>query len=76
VAIERKRDRGLVFAVYCPHHGSRVLLCADDIETIVNGPRGIDVHWRCPCGWAGVLRTGAELMAIPPEEGVQCIPSS
>jgi len=75
VEIGCKRDLGLVFAVYCPHHGSRVLLSADDIETVVNGPGGIDVHWRCPCGWAGVSQTGAELMAISTEEGVRCIPS-
>jgi hypothetical protein len=73
VGIVRKRDRGVVFAVYCPHHRSRVLLCADDIETVVNGPSGIDVHWRCPCGRTGVLQTGVEPMAEPAEEGVQCI---
>jgi hypothetical protein len=75
VAIVRQRDRGLVFAVYCPHHRSRVLLSADDIENIVNRPTGIDVHWRCPCGGAGVLRTGTEPTATQPEGGDACIPT-
>jgi hypothetical protein len=65
-----------MFAVNCPHHRSRVLLWSDNIETIVNGPAGIEVHWRCPCGGAGVLRTGAP--AVPtalPEDRRTCIPS-
>lgn len=47
-----------MFAPYCPVHGSRVLLFADNIESISNTAQGIDVYYRCNCGHTGVWRTG------------------
>jgi hypothetical protein len=43
-----------MFAVYCPHHGARVLLSPDNIEAIVNSSSDLELHWRCSCGEAGV----------------------
>jgi hypothetical protein len=42
-----------MFTVYCPRHRSPVLLFADDIDQVVNGPDGIVLHWHCPCGETG-----------------------
>lgn len=47
-----------MFDVYCPGHGSRVILFTRDIEAVLNSPEGIEVHYRCPCGHRGVWRTG------------------
>ena len=43
-----------MFDVFCPNHGSRVLLFSDDIEALINHPDGIALHWHCPCGERGV----------------------
>ncbi len=45
-----------MFAVYCPAHRSRILMFADNIEALVNGPGGVEIHWRCGCGEVGVER--------------------
>lgn len=47
-----------MFDVYCPSHGSRVLLFSADIEAIRNTRGGIEVHYRCFCGYRGVWLTG------------------
>ncbi len=47
-----------MFDVYCPNHGSRVLLFSSDIEAIRNIREGIEVHYRCFCGHRGVWLTG------------------
>ena len=47
-----------MFDIYCPEHGSRVLLFTNDIEEIRNTKRGIEVHYRCTCGYRGVWLTG------------------
>jgi hypothetical protein len=47
-----------VFAVYCPRHRGRVLLFAQDIESLHNTDRGIELVYRCFCGHRGVLYTG------------------
>lgn len=47
-----------MFDVYCPEHGSRILLFANDIEEIRNTENGVEVHYRCPCGYQGVWLTG------------------
>jgi hypothetical protein len=58
-----------MFSVYCPGHGSQVLLGHRNIVRIVNGEDGIHLHWQCRCGTNGVLvtgrrrRTGAQLSA-------------
>jgi hypothetical protein len=48
-----------MFRAYCPTHGAEVLLSPLSIEAVDNRPDGIDIHWRCTCGTAGVLHTGA-----------------
>ena len=59
-----------MFDIYCPDHGSRILLFANDIEEIRNTERGIEVHYRCTCGYRGVWITGrARDKPQPPEEG-------
>lgn len=47
-----------MFDVYCPDHGSRVLLFSGDIEAMLNTQEGVEVHYRCPCGYRGVWHTG------------------
>jgi hypothetical protein len=44
-----------MFDVYCPTHGSRVLLGPRRIETLTNTPAGVVVEWRCYCGTQGTL---------------------
>ena len=48
-----------MFAVYCPHHQSRVLLGSRSIQALVNTGHGVELHWRCRCGAEGTLVTGA-----------------
>lgn len=47
-----------MFAVYCSVHRSRVLMFPDNIESLVNSPTGVEIHWRCGCGQAGVEHLG------------------
>lgn len=47
-----------MFDVYCPEHRSRILLFAGDVEEIRNTEEGIEVRYRCPCGYRGVWLTG------------------
>jgi hypothetical protein len=47
-----------MFDVYCPRHGTRVLLGSRSIESVVNTVDGITVQWRCRCGATGTLTTG------------------
>lgn len=47
-----------MFEVFCPEHGSRVLLTTTRIEKLHNTPAGIVVDWRCWCGTAGRLYKG------------------
>ena len=47
-----------MFSVFCARHGRPVLLPLSRIVSVHNGPEGIDVHFRCSCGEAGVWRTG------------------
>jgi len=47
-----------MFSDNCPTHGRRVLLGPDDITAVHNGPDGVRVHWRCPCGGRGSYLTG------------------
>lgn len=50
-----------MFDVYCPNHGSRVLLFSSDIEAVRNIREGIEVHYRCFCGHRGVPRERVSL---------------
>lgn len=52
-----------MFDVYCPQHGSRVLLDLTSIDSIVHTTLGLDVHYRCYCGHEGVWTTGHKVAA-------------
>lgn len=43
---------------YCPLHRTRVLLSYSDLERILNTPAGIEVTFRCWCGYRGTCLTG------------------
>jgi hypothetical protein len=47
-----------VFDVFCPRHGARVLLSAGNVENLRNTDRGIEVRFRCHCGYRGTWVTG------------------
>ena len=47
-----------MFTAHCPSHGGRVLLGVGHITAIRNGPDGILVEYRCPCGSRGSYLTG------------------
>ncbi|MGH3918321.1 MAG: hypothetical protein ACRDRY_23680 [Pseudonocardiaceae bacterium] len=47
-----------MFTVWCPGHGSTVLIWTSDIDRIVNTSDGIAVHYHCGCGRRGVWLTG------------------
>lgn len=47
-----------MFAVHCPGHGSRVLIFSSGVERVRNTERGIEVDYRCTCGWRGTWLTG------------------
>ncbi len=49
-----------MFAVNCPHHGSRVLLGLSDIDRIENTRHGIELHYTCSCGHHGKWVTGKQ----------------
>ena len=48
----------LMFAPYCPTHGSRVLLFDDNIERIVRTSTGLQIAYRCNCGYQGLWCPG------------------
>lgn len=47
-----------MFAPYCPVHGSRVLLFDDNIERIVRTSEGLQIAYRCNCGYQGLWSPG------------------
>ncbi len=47
-----------MFSVDCPRHGARVLLGPESIVALAPVADGIEVHWRCTCGEAGVWLAG------------------
>ncbi len=47
-----------MFAPYCPTHGSRVLLFDDNIERIVRTSNGLQIAYRCNCGYQGLWCPG------------------
>lgn len=52
-----------MFDIYCPQHGTRVLLDLTSIESMVDTDTGLDVHFRCHCGYRGVWKTGHAVAA-------------
>lgn len=53
--VESQQDRKVLkmFAPYCPVHHSRVLLFAENIDSIENRGNGPAVHFHCSCGYEG-----------------------
>jgi hypothetical protein len=47
-----------MFAPYCPVHGSRVLLFEENIERIVRTGNGLQISYRCNCGYQGLFCPG------------------
>jgi hypothetical protein len=47
-----------MFAVYCPNHGRRVLLSEEAILALELVEGGIELRYRCTCGYEGTCRTG------------------
>lgn len=47
-----------MFSVYCPRHGSEVLLNERKIEALVSSGDGLTVRWVCWCGYRGSHQTG------------------
>lgn len=47
-----------MFAPFCPVHGSRVLLFSENIRSVRNTDHGIDIYYRCNCGYLGIWHTG------------------
>jgi hypothetical protein len=54
-----------MFEVYCPSHGSRVLLSTSRIEAMHNTRDGIVVEWRCWCGEHGTTGTPPSSTPLP-----------
>jgi hypothetical protein len=50
-----------MFDVHCPRHGSTVLLGYSNIASFANTDRGIEVRFRCYCGYEGTWVTGARV---------------
>ena len=47
-----------MFSVYCPRHGSDVLLNESRISGLDNSGDAITLRWTCWCGHAGASHTG------------------
>jgi hypothetical protein len=47
-----------MFSVYCPRHGTEVLLSESRISGLDNTGGDITVRWTCWCGHAGAFHTG------------------
>jgi hypothetical protein len=54
-----------MFTIHCPQHGAEVLLPERRIEALVNTDLGIEVHYRCWCGYEGSFLTGRSRRAQP-----------
>jgi hypothetical protein len=46
---------GMFFSAYCSDAGAEVLLGPDNVLDVGHGPFGLELHYRCYCGQAGVL---------------------
>jgi hypothetical protein len=54
-----------MFDVFCPTHGSRVLLGSRQIDALVATDHGLELHWTCHCGTSGTLLTGLAARTRP-----------
>ena len=56
-----------MFSVYCPRHGSLVLLSHLGIDEMRNTRTGINVTYTCTCGHHGTWNTGGRYRdQVPP----------
>jgi hypothetical protein len=53
-----------MFDVYCPQHGSTVLLGYSAIESLANTDEGIRVKFHCTCGYRGTWVTGSKAKKV------------
>lgn len=53
-----------MYDIYCPGHGSVVLLTRHNIETFRNTDAGIEIGYRCDCGHSGTILTGRAAAAV------------
>jgi hypothetical protein len=53
-----------MFEIYCPDHGSHVLLDHSRIEALRTTPQGPVLDWRCWCGARGSLGRSAETTPV------------
>ena len=58
-----------MFSVHCDGHGARVILTSRSITALANTARGIELHWRCPCGSEGVELLGQDAVPLAAAEG-------
>jgi len=61
-----------VFSAPCPNHGGLVLMSTRNIEALVNTDTGIELRYRCSCGYRGTWHSGrlpsdSTTVTIPPE---------
>ena len=59
-------EGGVMFDVYCPRHGSRVMLTTRRIQRLDNDCEGLSVRFRCWCGYEGVWRPRRSSAALDP----------
>lgn len=45
----------MFFSAYCRDAGRNVLLGPDNFVDLLEGPAGLELHYRCHCGRSGVL---------------------
>lgn len=44
-----------MFSAYCEEVGTEVLLGPDNYTDLIDGPSGMELHYRCHCGRPGVI---------------------
>lgn len=65
--VERQQERTelLMFAPYCPVHEAKVLLFADNIDSIRSTDHGVELLFHCNCGYEGTWQAdAAESLAL------------
>lgn len=62
----------MMFAAFCPSHGTRVLMTRRNVIGFANGLDGPVLRWRCTCGHEGFLdRDGSHADTITDEAVVE-----
>lgn len=52
-----------MFSVYCPAHGTEVLLSMTQMKNVRRSPLGFEIEYRCWCGHEGVSIAGLPRLA-------------